>query len=57
MCVLAPSTFTDQECLTEWHELCLQKGIPVSEKFSLSETLGEPVKIRDWQIAGLPVDR
>ena len=24
--------------------------------FSLSATLGNPVKIRDWQIAGLPVD-
>jgi len=24
--------------------------------FSLAATLGEPVKIRDWNIAGLPVD-
>ena len=30
--------------------------IPCSELFSLNSTLGEPVKIREWQIAGLPVD-
>ena len=30
--------------------------IPCSEEFSLSKTLGEPVKIRDWNIAGLPTD-
>ncbi|XP_067685210.1 dynein axonemal heavy chain 3-like [Haliotis asinina] len=44
------------ECLKEWYDMCKDKGIPVSETFSLSSTLGDPVKIRDWQIAGLPVD-
>lgn len=33
-----------------------REKIPCSEVFSLSNTLGEPVKIRAWQIAGLPVD-
>jgi len=28
----------------------------VNDNFSLITTLGDPVKIRDWQIAGLPVD-
>ena len=37
--------------------MCKEKGIPVSEEFSLANTLGEPVVIRDWQIAGLPVDK
>ena len=46
-----------QECTTEWHQMCKDKGIPISDRFSLSGTLGEPVKIRDWQIAGLPVDK
>lgn len=32
------------------------KNVPCSEQFSLSNTLGDPVKIRAWQIAGLPVD-
>ncbi len=34
----------------------MEKNIPCSEQFSLSNTLGDPVKIRAWQIAGLPVD-
>ena len=46
-----------QDCLKQWYDLCKEKGIPVSDNFSLSNTLGEPVKIRDWQIAGLPVDK
>ena len=45
-----------QECLAEWIRLCREVKIPCSENFLLSTTLGEPVKIRDWQIAGLPVD-
>ena len=36
--------------------MCQEKKIPCSEVFSLNQTLGEPVKIRAWQIAGLPVD-
>lgn len=36
--------------------MCKQKKIPCSDNVSLSNTLGEPVKIRAWQIAGLPVD-
>lgn len=38
--------------------LCLQvKNIPCSESFSLSKTLGDPIKIRAWNIAGLPTDQ
>ena len=33
-----------------------EKGIPCSEDFSLNATLGDPVKIRSWNIAGLPTD-
>ncbi|XP_075250490.1 dynein axonemal heavy chain 3-like isoform X2 [Convolutriloba macropyga] len=40
----------------KWMELCREKKIPCSEVFSMANTLGEPVKIRDWNIAGLPVD-
>jgi dynein heavy chain len=43
-------------CISEWQELCKKKKFPCSEAFSLSATLGEPVKIRQWQIFGLPVD-
>ncbi|XP_052828077.1 dynein axonemal heavy chain 3 [Octopus bimaculoides] len=45
-----------QECLQEWYKCCKKKGIPLSAQFSLSKTLGNPLKIREWQIAGLPVD-
>ncbi|CAH2307190.1 dynein heavy chain 3, axonemal [Pelobates cultripes] len=45
-----------QECQSQWHVLCKEKRVPCSNDFSLSTTLGDPVKIRAWQIAGLPVD-
>lgn len=45
-----------QKCQSQWHVLCKEKKIPCTNDFSLSNTLGEPVKIRAWQIAGLPVD-
>jgi len=31
-------------------------GINCSKDFSLSKVLGEPIKIRAWNIAGLPTD-
>ncbi|XP_030740234.2 dynein axonemal heavy chain 3 [Echinops telfairi] len=44
------------KCQKQWLEQCRQKVIPGSSDFSLSNTLGDPVKIRAWQIAGLPID-
>ena len=32
------------------------KNIPCSDDFSLSKTLGQAIKIRAWNIAGLPTD-
>ncbi|XP_073489206.1 dynein axonemal heavy chain 7 isoform X1 [Aquarana catesbeiana] len=40
----------------EWTLLCKQNNLPCSEDFSLTSSLGEPVKIREWNIAGLPSD-
>uniref|UniRef100_A0A8C5QX10 Dynein axonemal heavy chain 7 n=1 Tax=Leptobrachium leishanense TaxID=445787 RepID=A0A8C5QX10_9ANUR len=40
----------------EWTSVCRSKNIHCSEDFSLASTLGEPVKIRAWTIAGLPSD-
>ncbi|EPY81024.1 hypothetical protein CB1_000762017 [Camelus ferus] len=45
-----------QTCTEDWSVLCKEKKIPCSEEFSLSKTLGDPVKIRAWNIAGLPTD-
>lgn len=44
------------ECQKQWLAQCKDKVIPGSSDFSLSNTLGDPVKIRAWQIAGLPID-
>ncbi|XP_061474275.1 dynein axonemal heavy chain 12 [Rhineura floridana] len=46
-----------QECAKDWSKLCKEKNIPCSENFSLSKTLGDPIKIRAWNIAGLPTDQ
>ena len=45
-----------QEITLQWLSQCLAKNIPCSKVFSMNVTLGEPVKIRAWNIAGLPVD-
>nr|XP_014432906.1 dynein heavy chain 12, axonemal isoform X1 [Pelodiscus sinensis] len=45
-----------QECTKDWSKLCKEKNIPCSENFSLCKTLGDPIKIRAWNIAGLPTD-
>ncbi|CAF5221768.1 unnamed protein product, partial [Rotaria magnacalcarata] len=44
------------DCIRQWVDLCKSKRIPCSDVFSLNTTLGDAVKIRAWQIAGLPVD-
>ncbi|XP_069874841.1 dynein axonemal heavy chain 12 isoform X3 [Dipodomys merriami] len=45
-----------QICTEDWSMMCKDKKIPCSEEFSLSKTLGDPVNIRAWNIAGLPTD-
>ena len=40
----------------EWLKTVMKNGLPCSPDFSLINTLGEPVKIRAWNIAGLPTD-
>ena len=42
--------------VAEWIKLCGDYKIPCSDKFSLTNTLGDPVKIRSWNIDGLPAD-
>ncbi|XP_058475903.1 dynein axonemal heavy chain 3-like [Solea solea] len=43
-------------CQENWHKVCQEKKIPCSGDFTLSNTLGNQVAIRAWQIDGLPVD-
>ncbi|XP_063065421.1 dynein axonemal heavy chain 12 [Engraulis encrasicolus] len=44
------------DCTKGWTKLCKSQDIPSSDDFSLSKTLGDPIKIRAWNIAGLPTD-
>ncbi|KAA0715776.1 Dynein heavy chain 7, axonemal [Triplophysa tibetana] len=45
-----------QRATEEWIDMCKTRGIPCSRNMSLMNSLGEPVKIRSWTIAGLPSD-
>lgn len=49
------SVYRDKQA-GEWIEKCQAVGIPCSPKFSLADVLGEPVKIRQWTLDGLPTD-
>ena len=49
------SDFRNEQCAA-WVQACKVSNIPCSDHFSLSRTLGDPVKIREWNIAGLPSD-
>ncbi|KAK7101371.1 hypothetical protein V1264_019760 [Littorina saxatilis] len=49
------SAFRDG-CTEDWVKHCLERNIPCSAEFSLTTTLGEPIKIQAWNIAGLPKD-
>ena len=49
------STFRHTQA-TEWAATVQSASIPCSHNYSLIQTLGDPVKIRAWNIAGLPTD-
>lgn len=46
------------ECIRDWTKYSKSKKIACSDpdKYSLSGTLGEPIKIQQWNIFGLPKD-
>ena len=44
------------EATASWTKICQERSIPCSPLFSMQIVLGEPVKIRDWTIDGLPND-
>ncbi|KAM3849660.1 dynein axonemal heavy chain 7 [Diretmus argenteus] len=45
-----------QSQIEEWMQQCKSRAISCSPNMSLVNSLGEPVKIRSWTIAGLPSD-
>jgi dynein heavy chain len=44
------------EVIGQWVQTLAERAIPRSDKFSLQSVLGDPVRIREWIIAGLPAD-
>ncbi|KAI8464307.1 MAG: dynein heavy chain and region D6 of dynein motor-domain-containing protein [Monoraphidium minutum] len=44
------------EALRSWEATCRAAGIPCHAGFRLSAALGDPVKVRHWNICGLPKD-
>uniref|UniRef100_H2Z3M7 Dynein axonemal heavy chain 7 n=1 Tax=Ciona savignyi TaxID=51511 RepID=H2Z3M7_CIOSA len=46
-----------KRCTSDWTKQCQAHDITCSDNFSLSATLGDLIKIRAWNIAGLPTDQ
>jgi len=42
--------------LKKWMGFMKSKDIPFASDFNATSGLGDPVKIRDWGIKGLPAD-
>nr|8GLV_Kg Chain Kg, DHC_N2 domain-containing protein [Chlamydomonas reinhardtii] len=42
--------------LGQWVQECQRRGVPCADRFKLETVLGDPVKIRQWNIWGLPKD-
>ena len=45
-----------EEAIINWRNKATEMKINISPNFSLTETLGDPVNIRNWRIFGLPAD-
>lgn len=45
-----------EKLIEQWSQLCIENKIPISEKYSLVNTLGDPVEIRNWNLCSLPSD-
>eukprot|EP00055_Hartaetosiga_balthica_P017752 m.122337 g.122337 ORF g.122337 m.122337 type:complete len:4010 (-) comp9395_c0_seq2:1066-13095(-) len=45
-----------QEIVDEWLQECRKAKLACSTHYSIQEILGDPVKIRSWNIEGLPTD-
>jgi len=43
--------------VSAWVTECIELGIPTSEDFGLVTILGDPVELRNWNIATLPSDQ
>ncbi|KAH9266776.1 hypothetical protein BASA84_000973, partial [Batrachochytrium salamandrivorans] len=48
--------FFRKECVAAWVAALKNSKIPCTDAFSLIKILGDPIKIREWNISGLPSD-
>jgi dynein heavy chain len=45
-----------EDLIDTWKRYALECDLDYSINYSLRETLGDPVQIRNWNLAGLPYD-
>lgn len=45
-----------ENLITVWKKFAKEGEVQYSEDYSFKETLGDPVQIRNWNLAGLPSD-
>lgn len=45
-----------EEIEASWVKHLKEKEVPLSENYTFSSTLESPIKIRDWNLEGLPSD-
>uniref|UniRef100_A0A8C4NSC2 Dynein, axonemal, heavy chain 1 n=1 Tax=Dicentrarchus labrax TaxID=13489 RepID=A0A8C4NSC2_DICLA len=53
---LGPFTVSGAAMADEWMQCFKELSVPHTDEPNLINTLGDPVKIRSWQISGLPKD-
>jgi len=46
-----------ERLVADWVSGCMERQIPTSDDFSLVKVMGDPVVLRNWNIAGLPSDQ
>jgi dynein heavy chain, axonemal len=59
-CISYYGAFTGEyrgQLVEKWSAGCKERGIPFTEPFSLVSSMGDPVVVRSWGIAGLPSDQ
>jgi dynein heavy chain len=59
-CISYFGAFTGQyreKLVEKWVEGCIERQIPTSDDFTVVKTMGDPVILRNWGIAGLPSDQ
>ena len=57
LCYTGPFTGEYRDALIkEWQNECRQRSLEISPNYSLINTLGNQIEIRDWQLNDLPSD-